>query len=287
MNISALNNNSASLGGILPPRMKDMMGWWSADSVKLKGGTNDIEIVYDKSGNGNHLNELDSGMSNDFPTFEPIDTTGNTRACKGMNVMHFDGTTGDPQHIRGSSLDLSAAFGTDASPTPDPTWTVAGVVAEGDSSANTEIFISINDASNSSHRLGIMRHNQGRRWSFRGSGGSTSQYDSAVGQWSSAPQSFVFTAIDPDTGTDDSSHTLKMWANGDALTWSDTSDTTYEMAFALETIVADTVYLSFDSSGANDGWFGTIGEMILWAGSFTDAEAELASKYLSVKWGVA
>ena len=271
-----------------------MVAWYSAENIEMTGS--EVTKVYDMSGTGNHLDELDSAMSDDFPSYDtrtppsgPVTVTAN---FKGKKVIKFDGTEDHAEHIRCQPATLSRAFGTSLSPIADPTWTIAGVIAENATSADQEVFLRLSDASGA-NKIELLRHNQGRRWIVRGSGNTGNHFDSAEGVWLEAPQTFVFTARDPDTGVDDSLHTMVMWAAGSAQVWTDTDDTTFELQSgtaggAVETLIPNRIYLSHHPASQMDrGWYGSMAEIIVWAGSFSDAELQEATNYLSAKWGCA
>lgn len=296
MNLSAINNNAttdpnAAPSGVLPPRMKDISLWLSSDNCDISRYGN-VKTMADMSGRGNHLTGQDSSMSNDLPTHgisDIYDSAGVTANFNGKRVAKFRGPVDNATHIRGTGLDFENIFGSSGSYTNDPTWTIGGVVAQhADGDASEKLFL-LRNTSGTIDKFVLMRHSTGARWAIKGSNG-INQYGSGT-DWLEKAQTFLFTVIDP-SGSASDDMVLKMWKAGLTVTW-DTdstqteSDTTYEMGDPIVSLEDPSQFYISAAVNSGEGWYGDFGEVILWKGSFSDAEAIEATNYLSTKWGCA
>ena len=266
MNVAALNQNNNTVDSVvLPPRMKDIYGWWDLHSGRYSSATK-VTGLYDRSGRGNYVRNVDANTQPD------IDSSLSTQFNHGRNIGLFN----EGDYLSSITVDFDDVFG--STPSRDPEFEVAVVLAEGSGSAGFEAFFSLN-SSTESDQIYLARHNQGVAFRVRGSGDNT--FDTAdVLFTQDTAQTFIFSLQQDGSGAMD----VYGWVGGSLLDWDDVGIGTNYPCDPDTFRGMDELCIGGVGTSAGE-YIGRIAEMIFWKGKSTAAERIELLNYLQDKWG--
>jgi hypothetical protein len=281
LNVNTLNtNNNVYDSVVTPPRMADLAMWLTADHTTTTAvGASDhrIDTAHDRSGKGNDLTQT---VADNKPQLRNADGQ-----FGGKRVMKFEHATSKPWRIENlqGTVNVQSIFGTDASPTTDPEFTVAMVLNETANSNGTEVYFSLNEATLSDpDKVLLMRHNNGAGFRVNG---ADAQFDTSQIDFT---QGTAVTAISvlQDIGT---SMSFYQWIGGVSCDWDDAGigvdypcDPDVMFPALIPTVASIGAHETHNSVVSE--WFGEIAECLVWKGAHSGAEITETLNYLRDKW---
>ena len=259
MNLAVVNqNNSESV--VLPPRMKDLFAWYDVRDSQIVGG--DVEKLYDMSGRGVTL-ENDAGGAE--PSYAVQSGTFN-----GYRVMNFDQAS-EAEEYEDSTVDWDYITKFGFTLNTNPEYTVAMVLSEDAAAAGQEFMFR---AEGNNAICVLKRFNTSVTVYMQNYDAPTvtTAYDYAdVTMTEGDTETFILTVKDITLY-----QKMSLWFNGSKQTFSGSGREYF-------TITAGSQDL--DGITLGKSWHGSIAEVLIWKGDFSDAEAVEAHNYLSDKWG--
>jgi len=267
LNVATLNQNNNTVDSVvLPPRMKDIYGWWDLHTWR-GAALGQINTAYDRSGRGNNL-------ANDNGSEQPdVSTALSTQFNHGKSVALFN--VGD--HLENSGADFDGVFGNVSSPTTDPEFEIALVLAEANHATGHDTFFSFN-SSTQADQIYLARHNQGIAFRVRGSVDNT--FDTSDADFTADTAQTLMFSLQQDGAGEMNAYG---WLAGTALDWDDTGiSTNYPMDPATFRGM-DELTMGGMNLGAGE-YLGYIAEVIFWDGKHTAAERTELLNYLRDKW---